>query len=94
MSISTDVRVGPLGSGACHEVQLKLLALKVGVLRLEAVRVVDLGREQEGGVGSGVVDVRAEELPEVLVVDARVGVEEGRGGGGSSISSGGGGGQK
>ncbi|ERF76131.1 hypothetical protein EPUS_01465 [Endocarpon pusillum Z07020] len=83
--ISTDVRVGPLGSGACHEVQLKLVALRVGVLRLEAVRVVDLGREQEGGVGSGVVDVRGDELPEVLVVDGRVALGMGeKGGMGSS----------
>ncbi len=82
--ISTDVRVGPLGSGACHEVQLQLLPLRVGVLRLDAVRVVDLGREQEGGLGSGVVDVRGDELPEVLVVEsAKVGLEEGgRDGGG------------
>lgn len=85
--ISTDVRVGPLGSGACHEVQLKLVALRVGVLRLEAVRVVDLGREQEGGVGSGVVDVRGDELPEVLVVDGRVAFAEGKGEGGVSSSN-------
>ncbi|KAF7503944.1 hypothetical protein GJ744_002969 [Endocarpon pusillum] len=84
--ISTDVRVGPLGSGACHEVQLMLLALKVGVLTLDAVRVVDLAREQDGGLGSGVVDVRADELPEVLVVDGRrIALGKAKGGvGGSS----------
>ena len=46
-----------------------MLGLRVGVLRLEMVRVVDLAREQEVG-GSGVVDVRGEILPEVVVVDA------------------------
>lgn len=62
--------MGPLASGACHEVQLKMLALTVGVLRLEAVRFVDLVKDQDGG-GTGasrVVDVRAELLPEVVVV--------------------------
>lgn len=79
--------MGPLGQGACHEVQLKMLGLKVGVCKLEAVRVVDLGRElqqqQEGGSGgggvgsgSGVVDIRGEMLPEVVIIEA---VEEGDG---------------
>ncbi len=84
--ISTDVRVGPLGVGSCHEVQLKLLGLRVGVVRLEAVRVVDLGREMEGkeaaatatagsqlALGSGVVDVKGEYLPEIVVVEGEGG---------------------
>lgn len=82
--ISTDVRVGPLGVGSCHELQIKLLGLRVGVVRLEAVRVVDLGREADGkeavavagsqlGVSSGVVDVRGEYLPEIVVVEGEGG---------------------
>jgi TRAPP trafficking subunit Trs65 len=80
--ISADVRVGPLCVGSCHEVQIKMLGLRVGVWRLEAVRVVDLAREMEitrdrerdregsgAGAGSGVVDIAGNCLPEVVVVE-------------------------
>lgn len=83
--LSPDVRVGPLGVGSCQEVQVKMLGLKVGVLRLEAVRVVDLAKEQEaatiggggGGLGSAaVVDVKGEWLPEIVVVEGDDGQQE------------------
>lgn len=73
--LSTDVRLGQLGPGSCHEVHLKMLGLRVGVVGLERVRVVDLGRETEGnlmGVGD-FWDVGAGMVPEVLVVDEREG---------------------
>ncbi|RKU42327.1 hypothetical protein DL546_004834 [Coniochaeta pulveracea] len=57
--LSADVRVGPLAPGACAVVDLKFLALRRGVLGMEAVRVVDLGTQEH-------VDVR--ELPVVVVV--------------------------
>ena len=40
--MSSDTRVGPLAPSSCYEVELKFMALRVGILNLEAVRVVDL----------------------------------------------------
>jgi hypothetical protein len=57
--LSADVRVGPLAPEACAVVELRFLALRKGVLGVEAVRVVDLGTQEH-------VDVR--ELPVVVVV--------------------------
>ncbi|KAI9816401.1 MAG: hypothetical protein M1832_005068 [Thelocarpon impressellum] len=45
VSISSDVRVGPLAPGACHTAELEFLALGVGVLHVEAVRVTDLATQ-------------------------------------------------
>lgn len=56
--LSADVRVGPLAPGACHEVELRFVALREGIVSLEAVRVVDLGSQEH-------VDVR--DLPLVVV---------------------------
>jgi hypothetical protein len=56
--LSADVRVGPLAPGACATAELRFVALKEGVVGLEAVRVVDLGSQEH-------VDVR--ELPLVVV---------------------------
>ncbi|KAB5580663.1 TRAPP trafficking subunit Trs65-domain-containing protein [Coniochaeta sp. 2T2.1] len=58
--LSADVRVGPLAPEACAVVELRFLALRTGVLGVEAVRVVDLASQEH-------VDVR--ELPVVVVVD-------------------------
>ncbi|TPX07011.1 uncharacterized protein E0L32_011079 [Thyridium curvatum] len=59
--LSSDTRVGPLAPGACHVVELRFLALKAGVVGVEAIRVVDLGSQEH-------VDVR--ELP-IMVVEER-----------------------
>lgn len=57
--LSADVRVGPLAPEACAVVELRFLALRTGVVGVEAVRVVDLATQEH-------VDVR--ELPVVVVV--------------------------
>ncbi|KAK3901486.1 TRAPP trafficking subunit Trs65-domain-containing protein [Staphylotrichum tortipilum] len=57
--LSPDARVGPLAPGACAVVALRFVALREGVIGLEAVRVVDLGSGEH-------VDVR--ELPVVVAV--------------------------
>ncbi|KAK9468973.1 TRAPP trafficking subunit Trs65-domain-containing protein [Lipomyces arxii] len=44
ISLVSDIRIGPLNPGANHETELKLVALGVGVLTLDGVRVVDLGK--------------------------------------------------
>ncbi|KAI0007085.1 TRAPP trafficking subunit Trs65-domain-containing protein [Xylariaceae sp. FL0662B] len=56
--LSADVRVGPLAPGACHVVELRFLALKEGIVNVEAVRVIDLGSNEH-------VDIR--ELPVVVI---------------------------
>ncbi|KAK1757478.1 TRAPP trafficking subunit Trs65-domain-containing protein [Echria macrotheca] len=58
VSLSADVRIGPLAPRACAVVELRFLALREGIVGIEAVRVVDLGSQEH-------VDVR--ELPTVLV---------------------------
>ncbi|RFU35964.1 hypothetical protein B7463_g300, partial [Scytalidium lignicola] len=44
--LSTDTRIGPLAPSACYEVELRFIATKVGILTLEAIRVVDLGTQE------------------------------------------------
>ncbi|KAK5239919.1 hypothetical protein LTR16_011350, partial [Cryomyces antarcticus] len=44
--LSPDVRIGPLASSACFTTELKFLVLAPGVLRLEALRVVDLDTKE------------------------------------------------
>ncbi|KAK0730482.1 TRAPP trafficking subunit Trs65-domain-containing protein [Lasiosphaeris hirsuta] len=56
--LSADVRVGPLAPNACAVVELRFLALRAGVVDIEAVRVIDLGTQEH-------VDIR--ELPTVVV---------------------------
>ncbi|KAI9755805.1 MAG: hypothetical protein M1815_004585 [Lichina confinis] len=40
--LTTDVRLRPLAPSACHELDLQLVALATGALKVEALRVVDL----------------------------------------------------
>jgi TRAPP trafficking subunit Trs65 len=64
VSLTAELRIGPLAAGCVHEAQVRMVALRVGCLRVEAMRVVDLSRELEGG---GVItDVR--DLPDVVCV--------------------------
>ncbi|KAI0544880.1 TRAPP trafficking subunit Trs65-domain-containing protein [Xylaria curta] len=56
--LSTDLRIGPLVPGTCHAAELKFLALKEGIVGLDAVRIIDLGNNEH-------VDIR--ELPSVTV---------------------------
>ncbi|TAQ88495.1 hypothetical protein B7494_g3197 [Chlorociboria aeruginascens] len=56
--LSTDTRVGPLAPSACYEVELKFMALKAGVLGIEAVRVVDLATQEH-------VDIK--DLPSIVI---------------------------
>lgn len=61
--LSADVRIGPLATGACHVVELRFMALKSGIVGIEAVRVVDLSTTEH-------VDIR--ELPTVVVEENEV----------------------
>jgi len=66
VSLTAELRIGPLGMGACHEAEISFVAYKAGVFMVDAIRVVDLSGEGEGGLGR-INDIR--ELPEVVVVD-------------------------
>lgn len=46
ISLSADTRVGPLGPGACHAVELQFLALRAGIAEMEAIRVVDIASQE------------------------------------------------
>ncbi|KAJ6157042.1 hypothetical protein N7497_005927 [Penicillium chrysogenum] len=60
ISLSTDIRVGPLLPGTCHSTELKLLPLATGPLHLEAVRLVDVNTNET-------TDIR--DLPDILADD-------------------------
>ena len=67
VSLTAELRIGPLGVKQCHEAEIRFIAYKRGIFMLDAIRVVDLTGEIEGHVGV-INDVR--ELPEIVVVDA------------------------
>jgi len=56
--LSADARVGPLAPNSCHVTELRFVALREGIVGVEAVRVVDLATQEH-------VDVR--ELPVIFV---------------------------
>ncbi|KAJ6145148.1 hypothetical protein N7470_009043 [Penicillium chermesinum] len=60
ISLSTDIRVGPLLPGTCHSTEIKLLPLATGPLHLEAVRLVDVNTNET-------TDIR--DLPDILADD-------------------------
>ncbi|KAJ5794172.1 hypothetical protein N7457_000771 [Penicillium paradoxum] len=60
ISLSTDIRVGPLLPGTCHSIELKLLPLATGPLHLEAVRLIDVNTNET-------TDIR--DLPDILADD-------------------------
>jgi TRAPP trafficking subunit Trs65 len=68
VNLTAELRIGPLGPGACHECEIRMVALRRGALRVEAVRVVDLVREAEEGPGAPGVVTDVRELPDVYVV--------------------------
>jgi hypothetical protein len=55
---STDIRIGPLAPSACHTVELRFMALRSGVVELDAVRVIDLATQEH-------VDIK--DLPSIVV---------------------------
>ncbi|KAG6123551.1 hypothetical protein E4U13_005019 [Claviceps humidiphila] len=59
--LSADTRVGPLVPGACHVAELQFLALREGIVGIEAVRVVDMTSQEH-------VDIR--HLPTTVVETA------------------------
>lgn len=66
VSLTAELRIGPLSTGQCYETEIQFVAYKSGLFSVDAVRVVDLVKEAEGGVGM-INDIR--ELPEIFVVN-------------------------
>ncbi|KAL8949310.1 MAG: hypothetical protein Q9222_004566 [Ikaeria aurantiellina] len=64
--LSTDVRLGSLNPGFCHNTELKFLPLAKGILHIEAVRIVDIATNES-------IDIR--DLPEI-VAEERVSDEK------------------
>ncbi|KZF22301.1 hypothetical protein L228DRAFT_268776 [Xylona heveae TC161] len=56
--LSTEVRVGPLAPESCHSAEMQFLALAVGPLYVEAIRVVDLITQEA-------TDIWARDLPSI-----------------------------
>ena len=77
VSLTPELRIGPLAPGTCHEAEIHLLALKRGPLRVEAVRVVDLTKESdEGATAAGfMTDIR--DLPDVIAIKAKTQDQDG-----------------
>lgn len=80
LSLTAELRIGPLGPGASHEARITMMAFRKGFLAVDCVRVVDLTgngvRSEEGeGPTSGegrartgnVVDILSKDLPVILV---------------------------
>ncbi|KAL8901009.1 MAG: hypothetical protein Q9207_005415 [Kuettlingeria erythrocarpa] len=67
--LTTEVRVGTLNPGFCHNTELKFLPLAKGILHIEAVRVVDLVENRS-------VDIR--DLPEIVAEERLLGDEHSR----------------
>jgi len=70
LPLTPDLRIGPLAPGASTTAEMRFLVLRAGVVRLEAVRVVDLDHdgEAEGG-GKGWMDIKADMLPDCVSVE-------------------------
>ena len=68
MALTAEVRIGPLAPGQCHESSIEMVAFTAGTLRVDAVRVIDLMREVEEGVGAAGVMLDIRDLPDVVVV--------------------------
>jgi hypothetical protein len=71
LSLTPELRIGPLAPGTCHEAEIRMLAFKQGPLRVEAVRIVDLVREIEEGATATDVMTDIRNLPDVVAVWAR-----------------------
>ena len=67
MALTAELRVGPLGASQCYEGQIEMVAFKEGTLQVDAIRVVDLAREAEEGIGAAGVMTDVRDLPDVVV---------------------------
>lgn len=64
VALTAELRIGPLDVGQCYESEIRFVAYKPGVLNVDAIRVVDLTKDIETGMGV-INDIT--ELPEIVV---------------------------
>ena len=69
LALTAELRVGPLGAGQCYEGQIEMVAFKEGTLQVDAIRVVDLTKEAEEGIGAAGVMTDVRDLPDVVVYE-------------------------
>ena len=69
VALTAELRVGPLAPGQCHECDIKFVAFKTGTFTVDAIRVVDLIKEVEEGIGAQGVIMDVRDLPDIVVVD-------------------------
>ncbi|KAI4104377.1 MAG: hypothetical protein L6R37_003276 [Teloschistes peruensis] len=65
--LSTDLRLGNLNPGFCHNAELKFLPLAKGILRIESVRVIDLATNDA-------IDIH--DLPEIVAEERTTGGQD------------------
>lgn len=70
MSLTAELRIGPLAPGQCHESEIQMVAFETGSLRVDAIRVVDLAREAEEGTAAMGLFADIRDLPDIVVVRA------------------------
>ncbi|RMZ84020.1 hypothetical protein DV737_g1360, partial [Chaetothyriales sp. CBS 132003] len=73
ISLTAELRIGPLPAGQCHETKLEMAAFKTGVLSVDAMRVIDNVREAEEGINAAGVLTDFRDLPDVIVEEEPVG---------------------
>ncbi len=71
MSLTSEVRVGPLGPGQCHETEIEMVAFKTGILRVDAIRIIDNIKEIQDGINAAGVVTDVTDLPDVVVEAAK-----------------------
>ncbi|KAJ9668521.1 hypothetical protein H2201_001162 [Coniosporium apollinis] len=60
VSLSPDIRIGPLAPGACYTTDMRFLALAAGVLHIDSLRVIDLTTKET-------TDIR--DLPDIVATE-------------------------
>ncbi|RMZ89316.1 hypothetical protein DV736_g3454, partial [Chaetothyriales sp. CBS 134916] len=74
ISLTAELRIGPLPAGQCHETKVEMAAFKTGVLSVDAMRVIDKVREAEEGINAPGVITDFRDLPDVVVEEEPLGV--------------------
>ncbi|KIV88430.1 hypothetical protein PV10_08115 [Exophiala mesophila] len=69
MALTSELRIGPLAPGQCHESEIQMVAFETGTLTADVIRIVDLIKEGEDGVGAPGVVADIRDLPNVVVVE-------------------------
>lgn len=68
MALTAELRIGPLAPEQCYESEIQMIAFEVGTLQVDVMRIVDLVKEAEDGVGAQGVVADIRDLPDVVVV--------------------------